>query len=68
MSTWVRGCVFAATDHLNLEHTPENHAQVEQTYQAHRPEMLPLVGTDRVWRRLAELHEARQGDQTSFGL
>lgn len=65
---WVRGCVFGAADHLKLEHTPENHAQLEQTYQAHTAELVALIGTNQIWRRLAELHQARQGDQTSFDL
>lgn len=66
---WVTGCVHGAATHLHDSDGPPPDDlldQLEDLYQAHVRELAPLAGTDRIWRRLAELHQARQGDQLAL--
>lgn len=50
------GCVYGAWRRLRETGARVAYADVEQTYRLHSRELNGLVGTDRIWLRLVELH------------
>jgi hypothetical protein len=63
MSDWIRGCVHAAMRHneapkFGEDGYDEAKRHYEAVYQANHTELVALIGTCEVWKRLAELAAA----------
>ena len=60
VSDWIRGCVYGAMRHnkapkLGEPGYEEAKRHYESVYQANHTELVALIGTCKVWQRLAEL-------------